>query len=80
MLDYAEALAQTPPRVSRQDVDALRELGWSDAAILDMAQVTAYFSYVNRIASGLGVELEAHHFTPEQLQEFATDTTESADD
>jgi alkylhydroperoxidase family enzyme len=39
-------------------VDALRALGWSDRAIHDAAQVTAYFNYINRIADGLGVDLE----------------------
>ncbi len=29
-----------------------------DAAILDVNQVTGYYAYVNRLADGLGVELE----------------------
>ena len=29
-----------------------------DAAILDLAQVTSYFNYINRMADGLGVDLE----------------------
>ncbi len=44
--------------MSRQDVDTLRKLGWSDRAIHDAAQVTAYFNYINRLADGLGVDLE----------------------
>jgi hypothetical protein len=41
-----------------EDVIALREVGFSDEAILDINQVTAYYAYVNRLADGLGVELE----------------------
>jgi alkylhydroperoxidase family enzyme len=41
------------------DVDALRELGWSDLEIHDAAQVISYFNYINRIADGLGVDLES---------------------
>ena len=41
------------------DVETLREHGFSDRAILDINQITAYYAYVNRIADGLGVPLEA---------------------
>ena len=40
------------------DIIALREAGFSDSAILDINQVTGYYAYVNRLADGLGVELE----------------------
>ncbi len=40
------------------DVETLRGAGLSDAAIHDAAAVTAYFNFVNRLALGLGVELE----------------------
>ncbi len=59
MLEYADKLTRTPAGVTQQDVDALRQAGFSDAAILDICQVTAYFAFVNRLAEGLGVELES---------------------
>ncbi len=59
MLDYAVKLTREPRRMTRADVDALRGAGFEDAAILDISQVTAYFAFVNRLADGLGVELEA---------------------
>lgn len=40
------------------DIDALRQVGFSDAAIHDVVSVVAYFNFVNRMAVGLGVELE----------------------
>ena len=40
------------------DLDPLRKLGLSDRDIVDANQVVAYFNYVNRVAEGLGVELE----------------------
>jgi len=58
MLNYAAKLTQTPWAVSRQDVDSLREHGFTDRAILDINQIVGYFAYVNRLADGLGVELE----------------------
>jgi NAD(P)H-hydrate epimerase len=42
----------------REDLDALREHGLDDRAIVDANQVVAYYNYVNRVADGLGVELE----------------------
>jgi alkylhydroperoxidase family enzyme len=42
------------------DLDSLRVTGLSDAEILDVCQVTAYYNYVNRLADGLGVELEPY--------------------
>lgn len=44
--------------MTSDDVDALRDVGLGDDEILDVAQVTAYYAFVNRLADGLGVELE----------------------
>ena len=58
MLGYADKLTRTPAKMTQDDVDALREAGFSDAAVLDICMVTGYFAFVNRLADGLGVELE----------------------
>ena len=58
MLTYAEKLTLRPGEMTLDDVDALRSAGLSDRDILDVVQVVAYYSYVNRIADGLGVEVE----------------------
>ena len=58
MLDYAAKLTQEPWNMVEADVTALRDVGFSDEAILDINQVTGYYAFVNRLADGLGVELE----------------------
>jgi uncharacterized peroxidase-related enzyme len=58
ILEYADKLTREPWAVREEDVAALRTAGLTDSAILDVAQVTAYYAYVNRLADGLGVELE----------------------
>lgn len=58
MLSYAEKLTKTPWGMRERDVETLRQAGFSDAAILDINQITGYFNFVNRLADGLGVELE----------------------
>ena len=55
---FAEKLATEPARMSSCDVQALRDAGFSDVAIHDAVQVVSYFSYINRVADGLGTDLE----------------------
>lgn len=59
MLDYVEKLTLRPWQMQESDVVALRQAGFSDAAILDINQVTGYYAFVNRLADGLGVPLES---------------------
>ena len=40
------------------DMVALRDHGFTDVQLSDAVQVISYFNYVNRIADGLGVDLE----------------------
>ena len=58
MCEYVEKLTLRPWEMVEADVTALRQAGFSDSAILDINQVTGYYAYVNRLADGLGVELE----------------------
>ena len=59
MLGYAVKLSLEPLNMEAADVQELRDAGFSNAGILDIVNVTGYYSYVNRLADGLGVELEA---------------------
>ena len=58
LLQYAERLALTPGDVDETHLLALRAQDLTDREIHDTVQVVAYFSYINRIADGLGVDLE----------------------
>ena len=58
MLGYVSKLTLTPEAIERDDVDALRAGGFDDRAIHDICAVASYYAFVNRIADGLGVELE----------------------
>jgi NAD(P)H-hydrate epimerase len=55
---YALRLTRDPAIAGESDLEPLRALGLDDRAIVDANQVVSYFNYVNRIADGLGVELE----------------------
>ena len=59
LIEYAIVLTRDPGSMTRSDVDKLRAVGFDDRAIHDACQVVSYFNYVNRVADGLGVELES---------------------
>ncbi len=48
----------SPSDMTKEDVENLEKYGFSHEAISDAAQVIGYFNYINRIADGLGVDLE----------------------
>ena len=58
VLDFVVKLTRTPGEMMPSDLDALRQQSLSELAIHDIVQVAAYFNYINRIADGLGVDLE----------------------
>ena len=60
MLDYGAKLTREPQNIVAEDVANLRKVGFDDLAIHDICTVVAYFAFVNRIADGLGVELETN--------------------
>ena len=70
MLSYAVKLSLEPSNIEEADVQELRDAGFSNAGILDIAHVTGYYAYVNRLADGLGVELET--FWKENVNDSAT--------
>lgn len=53
-LDYAVKLTARPREMTEADVQALRDAGWTDEDVMDIAEVTALFNMSNRMASGLG--------------------------
>ena len=61
MLDYAVKLTRTPGDMNETDVSSLRAQGFDDRGIHDICAITAYYAFVNRIADGLGVELEGRN-------------------
>ena len=56
---YALKLTLRPWEMEESDVSLLLAEGLSDRDVVDANQVVSYFNYVNRVADGLGVELEA---------------------
>lgn len=57
-LKYAEALTTDAAALCASDIEALRSAGFDDGEILELNQVTAYFSYANRTVLGLGINTD----------------------
>ena len=72
MLEYAEKLTLTPAMMTQEDVQKLRDAGWTDRDVLDIATVCAYFNFRVRLVDGLGLELS------DQTAERATEARRNA--
>lgn len=59
LLNYADTLTLSPAAIRATHIEVLRAEGYDDRAIHDACAIVAYFAFVNRIADGLGVEVEA---------------------
>jgi len=63
MLEYGEKLTKDPKLVGKEDVERLRDVGFSDRNILNINLIVSYFNFVNRISSGLGVDYTSEEMT-----------------
>ena len=57
MLEWSEKLTLTPAMMTEADIQGLRDVGWTDRDILDIAHVCAYFNFRVRMVDGLGLEV-----------------------
>lgn len=57
-LMYAKLLTLSLNAVTKETIEDLRKVGFTDGEILEMNQVTSYFNYVNRSVVGLGVNID----------------------
>lgn len=63
MLRYASKLTQQPDKINEKDLDALRDVGFTDREILEINLLASYFNFANRIACGLGVQFDEEEIT-----------------
>jgi len=58
LLAYAAKLTLDPKDITQDDIKDMRDAGLTDAEILRANLIASYFNFSNRIALGLGVDLE----------------------
>lgn len=54
MLDYAVKITRHPAACDLQDIERLRQHGFQDEDIWDIAEIAAMYNYTNRLASAAG--------------------------
>ncbi|NPA81312.1 MAG: carboxymuconolactone decarboxylase family protein [Epsilonproteobacteria bacterium] len=42
-------------KISKEDIDALKEMGWSDKEIVEAVAITGYFNYINTLSNVFGL-------------------------
>jgi len=55
MLEYVEQITRDATRISPDDHQRLREVGFDDRGILQITLIASWFNYINRVADALGV-------------------------
>ena len=55
LLEYAEKVTNAAPRTTAEDVQKLRDAGWSEDQIAEAVYITAMFAFFNRVADAFGV-------------------------
>ena len=58
LLDFAVQITRDAHAGGAAAIQALRESGWGDDAILEAVEIVGFFNYYNRLADALGVEDE----------------------
>jgi uncharacterized peroxidase-related enzyme len=56
MLDFAAKLTKASAEIEEGDRQALRDVGFSDRDIFDIASVTGFFNMTNRVASAIDMQ------------------------
>lgn len=59
VLSYTVRLALAPRRMQASHLSPLRAAGFTDDEVHDIVHVVSCFSYMNRLADGLGVAVDA---------------------
>ena len=71
MLEFAESLTVDPSNTKAAYVEELKSVGWTDEDIVDIVHITCLFNYMDRVADGLGVELESDKGWEPMLEKLA---------
>ena len=60
MLDYVTKVTEAAYRTTPEDVQILRDHGWSEPQIAEAVYITAMFAFFNRVADAFGVPSQGY--------------------
>lgn len=55
LLRFSQLVTQHAYRTTAEDVEALRQHGWTDPQIAEAVYITALFAFFNRVADAFGL-------------------------
>jgi alkylhydroperoxidase family enzyme len=58
MIDFALRLTREPSAIKREDIESLKQSGFREEQVVDIVLITCTFNFMDRLADGLGVELD----------------------
>jgi alkylhydroperoxidase family enzyme len=65
VFSFARKVTRDPASVRREDVDALRKHGFTDAQVVELTLAVCRYNTMNRLADAFGVPLESENvFAP----------------
>ena len=60
LLDYVKKVTEAAYRTTPNDVQSLRDAGWSEPQIAEAVYVTAMFASFNRVADAFGISPQGY--------------------
>jgi alkylhydroperoxidase family enzyme len=55
LLDYVTRVTEAAYRTTHEDVQTLRDHGWTEPQIAEAVYITAMFAFFNRVADAFGI-------------------------
>ena len=60
LLDYVTKVTEAAYRTTNEDVQDLRDHGWTEPQIAEAVYITAMFAFFNRIADAFGIAPQSY--------------------
>jgi alkylhydroperoxidase family enzyme len=60
LLEYVGKVTEAAYRTTHEDVQKLRDLGWTEPQIAEAVYITAMFAFFNRVADAFGVPAQGY--------------------
>ncbi len=60
LLDYVTKVTEAAYRTTPEDVQTLRDHGWTEPQIAEAVYITAMFAFFNRVADAFGIPAQGY--------------------
>lgn len=60
LLEYVGKVTEAAYRTTPEDVQKLRDLGWTEPQIAEAVYITALFAFFNRVADSFGISPQGY--------------------